>query len=130
MSSVNWCTHSTDSSRTFHTSASPPPGRSTRWISASAGSASNQWNAWAAVTTSIERSASGMASAVPSRISASGHTTASLRRMAWTGSTATTVAPLLSSPRVNLPVPAARSQAWVRGRSGSSSVSRSNTAWG
>ena len=27
-------------------SATPPPGRSTRWISRSASSASNQWNAW------------------------------------------------------------------------------------
>ena len=35
------------SSRAFQTSASPPPGRSTRWISRSASSASNQWNACA-----------------------------------------------------------------------------------
>ena len=51
------------SSRAFHTSATPPPGRSTRWISRSAASASNQWKAWPTVTAStyasVERDALG-----------------------------------------------------------------------
>ena len=59
-------THGTDSSRRFHTSATPPPSRRTRSISASAVSLSNQWNAWATMTASTEASGSGIASAVPS----------------------------------------------------------------
>ena len=49
-------THGTDRSRAFHTSADRPPGRSTRWNSASAAAASNQWNAWATVMASSDAS--------------------------------------------------------------------------
>ena len=42
------------STRRFHRSARRPPGRSTRWISASAAGPSNQWNAWATVTRSTD----------------------------------------------------------------------------
>ena len=46
--------HGSRSSREFQTSASRPPGRSTRAISGSALSWSNQWNACADVTTSAD----------------------------------------------------------------------------
>ena len=59
-------TQAVRSSRSFHRIASPPPGFSTRAISANAASASNQWKAWATVTTSTDASGSGIASAVPS----------------------------------------------------------------
>ena len=57
--------HGSRSSREFQTSASRPPGRSTRAISGSASSWSNQWNACAEVTTSADASGSGIASALP-----------------------------------------------------------------
>ena len=39
-------THGTRSSSSFHSIASPPPGRRTRAISSRARGTSNQWNAW------------------------------------------------------------------------------------
>ena len=65
-SSLSCATHGSRSSRVFQTSASRPPGRSTRAISRNAGPWSNQWNAWATATTSALASASGIASAPPS----------------------------------------------------------------
>ena len=52
-------TQATDSSREFQSSASRPPGRSTRAISGSARSRSNQWNAWPTATASTAASGSG-----------------------------------------------------------------------
>ena len=98
-----------ESSRRFQTSAIVPPGRSTRAISASAGSGSNQWNACPAVTASTLASSSGSASAVPATTSAADATLASTDRISASGSTAITRAPVSSSGRVSLPVPAARS---------------------
>ncbi len=49
---VSSATTGSDSSRSFHTRPSPPPGRSTRANSARAAGASNQWKAWATVTAS------------------------------------------------------------------------------
>ena len=54
-------------------SAIRPPGRRTRAISRSAGPWSNQWNAWAAVTTSALASGSGIASAPPSTATTAGY---------------------------------------------------------
>ena len=101
------------SSRSFHRIASPPWGFSTRAISWNAASASNQWNAWATVTTSTDASGSGIASAVPSTTWAVGTVARACSRMPSTGSTAVTVAPSSTRRRVSLPVPAARSQTVV-----------------
>ena len=71
--------HGSRSSREFQTSARRPPGRSTRAISGSASSWSNQWNACAETTTSAEPAGSGIASALPSSARTSGSTDASSR---------------------------------------------------
>ena len=92
--------------RRFHASASAPPGRSTRSISASAAGPSNQWKAWPTVTASALSSGSGIASAVPSSARAAGPMAA---RISATGSTAITSQPSAASGRVSLPLPAARS---------------------
>ena len=57
----NRFTSGSSSEASFHNAANPPPGRRTRSISARAVGASNQWNAWATVTTSTEASGSGIA---------------------------------------------------------------------
>src|SRR4051794_4376662 len=113
-------THETDSSRRFHTIASPPPDLSTRATSARAASASNQWKAWAAVTASTEASGNGMASAVPSSTSTPATEARSSSPISLTGSTATVSAPVGTKRAVNLPVPAARSSTFLPGPSPSS----------
>ena len=79
-----------ESSRRFQTSAIVPPGRSTRAISASAGSGSNQWKACPAATASTLASSSGSASAAPATTSAADATLASTDRISASGSTAIT----------------------------------------
>ncbi len=86
-----------------------PAGRSTRAISGSAIAWSNQWNAWAHVTTSVDPSGSGIASALPSSAPSPGSTASSSARISASGSTAVTRCPSATSPRVSLPVPAPRS---------------------
>jgi hypothetical protein len=115
------------SSHRFHTSASTPPGTSTRWISPNAASFANQWNACATVTASTLAVGSGIACAVPSWSSAAGTCSASSPRISADGSTATTRAPVETSSRVSLPVPAARSSTVAPARSPSRDV-RSSTA--
>ncbi len=78
IASVNSRTYGWLSSRTFQTSATRPPGRSTRAISTSAGPWSNQWNACATVTTSALSAGSGIASAPPSTRGRLGHRRAEL----------------------------------------------------
>ena len=78
-----------DSSRSFQTSASHPPGRSTRAISARAVSGSNQWKAWAATTASTAPSARGTCSAVAPTIGTPGTTRVKTSRMDGEGSAAT-----------------------------------------
>ena len=107
--SVNSATHCSASSRAFQTSASRPPGRSTRAISGSAGPWSNQWNACAHVTTSAEPSGSGIDSALPITASASGTAARSCASISASGSTAVTRCPRATSERVSFPVPAPRS---------------------
>ena len=121
---------STDSSFTFQMSPSRPPGRRTRWISASAASPSNQWNACPTVTASTERSGNGIASAVPATASTSGSDDESAARIASTGSTATTNAPVGTRRRVSFPVPAARSSTRLPSSSPSSATSRSIASGG
>src|SRR5436305_1482955 len=113
--------------RRLKTTASTPPGRSTRWISGNARDPSNQWNAWAAVRASAAPSAKGIDSAVPSTTSMPGTRPTSSSRMPATGSTAMTVAPVRTSRRVSLPVPAARSTT-VRPARRSSCSARKPTA--
>src|SRR5258706_14437841 len=52
--------------RSFHMSATPPPGASRRRISRRAPTGSNQWKAWAAITRSAEAFGRFVASAEPS----------------------------------------------------------------
>ena len=130
MTSLRRATHGTDASREFHTRASPPPGRSTRPISLSASAARNQWKACATVTQSTDASANGSASAVPSRTSTPGTTSTSFARMASTGSTAMILAPVGTSSRVSLPVPAARSTTVDAGPMPSSRTTKLTTAGG
>src|SRR5437773_2706431 len=63
--SASLATQPTRSSSTFHSPASTPPGRSTRAISGSARSMSNQCMAWPARTASRLASGSGIPSALP-----------------------------------------------------------------
>ena len=60
MMRLNSAITGSDSSRSFQMSASMPPGRSTRAISASATGASNQWKAWATVTRSKAAAVAGV----------------------------------------------------------------------
>ncbi len=107
--SVSSATQPCESSRVFQTRAIRPPGRSTRTISESATSWSNQWNACAHVTTSAEPSASGMDSALPRTAVAPGTACRSSASISSSGSTAVTRWPSATSERVSLPVPAPRS---------------------
>jgi len=107
-----------------------PCGRRTRWISASARSPSNQWNACPTVTASAEPSGSGIDSAVPSSARMPGMEAASLARMAATGSTATRVAPYAASILVSFPVPAPRSTTTVPGATPSASASQATAGTG
>ena len=102
---VSLATQSTDSSRTFHTRPSRPPGLSTRANSSSVARLLNQWKACAQTMAPSEPLPKPVASAVPActRRRSCG---AMRARMASTGSTATTLAPVASSKGVNLPVPA------------------------
>ena len=109
IASLSSVTQASLSSRTFQTSATRPPGRSTRAISRSAGPWSNQWNACAAVTTSTLSAASGIASAPPSTAVASGTPRAGASSISGSGSTAVTRCPSATRDRVSLPVPAPRS---------------------
>src|SRR5919199_272306 len=101
MSSVKRAISGSDWSRQFQTRPSRPPGRRTRWISASARSPSNQWNAWATVTASTAPSGSGISSAVPASARTPGSDASSALRIASTGSPATTLAPAATSSRVS-----------------------------
>ena len=92
--------------------------------------ASNQWNAWATVTASTDESSSGIASAVPASTATSGSTIASWARMPGTGSTATISAPVPTSIRVSLPVPAARSHTRRPGPIPTSAANRSIASGG
>ena len=85
---------------------------------------SNQWNACPTTTASIEWFSAGIASAVPSRISACGTAAASLAAISGIGSTATRFAPNGTSSRVSLPVPAARSRTALPGP-----IPSSRTMW-
>src|SRR3954454_76033 len=106
----------------------PPSDSTTRWISDRAGARSNQWKACATTTPATEPLASGRASAVPSRISASGTAAARWRRIPSTGSTATTEAPDGTRSRVSFPVPAPRSSTRRPSRSPRKSTIAA-TAW-
>ncbi len=86
-----------------------PGGRSTRAISSSAGSRSNQWKAEPATTASTLRSASGRSSARPSIAFAAGSVAVRIARISGSGSSAVTEWPAASSAAVSLPVPAPRS---------------------
>src|SRR5690349_2498653 len=114
----------------FHRRPRPPPGRSTRWISASAASASNQWNAAATKTGSTLPPASGISSALPGRTSASGSRSESTRRISAIGSTAITRPASGTSAAVSLPVPAARSSTVDAGMTPSSPASQASASGG
>ena len=103
-------THGMRSSRLFHTSATWPPGLSTRAISGSAASWSNQWKACATTTTSTERSLAGISSAVATLALTSGTRWRSTSSIASSGSVAKTAWPWSTSSRVSLPVPAPSSR--------------------
>ena len=103
-------THGMRSSRLFHTRATWPPGLSTRAISGSAASWSNQWKACATTTTSTERSLAGISSAVATFALTSGTRWRSTSSIASSGSVAKTAWPWSTSSRVSLPVPAASSR--------------------
>ena len=116
------------SSSTFHSLASTPPGRSTRAISGSARSMSNQCMAWAASTASTLASGSGISSALPGTERTSGIARRSSASICGSGSTAVTSVPRPASVVVSLPVPAPmsatrtgwRSRVGWRSRAGSS----------
>ena len=104
----------------FQNIARHPPGRSTRASSGSARGQSNQWKDSPQKTPSTLESASGIASAVPSRTSASAGMNA---RMPARGSIAITGSKYPSRRPVNLPVPAPRSTtAATRGRPAASTA--------
>ena len=79
-------TQSDDRSRAFQISPTRPRRRSTRANSPKARSASNQWNAWATVTASRERSAIGSASATAATTGTPGTAATNRRRIPSTGS--------------------------------------------
>ena len=89
-----------------------------------------KWNACPTVTASTEPSSSGIRSAVPARIVTPATRRSSSARISGTGSTATTVAPLVASRRVSLPVPAARSSTVRPGRRSKRSTIRAIAAAG
>src|SRR2546427_375285 len=86
--SANRLTQGTASSRRFQTRPKRPSGSSTRWISARASGARNQWNAWPAVTACTLRSLKGMASATPATTAADGTLLTSCCHIPARGSTA------------------------------------------
>ena len=120
--SASPATQPTRSSSTFHSPASTPPGLSTRAISGSARSMSNQCMAWPASTASRLASGSGIASALPGTERTAGIARRNSASICGSGSTAVTSAPRPASVAVSLPVPAPRSATrtgW-RSRTGSS----------
>ena len=111
MTSFHVLTHGVRSSRSLKRIATDPPGASTRWISDIASSNRNQWNACATVTRSTDASSSGMLSATPSSTVDAGQRGCQLRAHAGHRlDRDRRSAPASTSSRVNLPVPAARSQ--------------------
>ena len=104
-------TQSSPRSRLVQSTPSRPPSASTRAISGTACSGSNQCHACDTSTASAQPSGSGMASAWPSSTRTPGDRAASTRRIRSSGSTAATCPARPSSARVNRPVPAARSTA-------------------
>src|SRR4029077_18898274 len=69
---VSSATQPIESSRMFQSRPNTPPGRSTRAISSSAASLSNQWKAWPTSTASTLSSSSGICSAAPACTGTSG----------------------------------------------------------
>jgi len=120
--SASPATQPTRSSSTFHSPARTPPGLSTRAISGSARSMSNQCIACAASTASRLASGSGISSALPGTERTAGIARRNSASICGSGSTAVTSAPRLSSVAVSLPVPAPRSptRTGCRSRTGSS----------
>ena len=116
------------SGRRFQTSASAPPGRRTRWISASAAGPSNQWKAWPTVTASAlvvgQRDRLGRA------VERAGRGGTDRARISATGSTAITSQPSAASGRVSLPLPAARSTTVRPARRSSSRASQAIASGG
>ncbi|HTD33264.1 MAG TPA: class I SAM-dependent methyltransferase, partial [Candidatus Elarobacter sp.] len=109
--------------------AARPPGRRMRTISSSAARASNQWNAWNAVTRSTLASPSPVCSAFAAIHSTRGCGSAA-SRIAWFGSIASTCAPRSASRREEIPVPAPRSATTTSAGSPSPSSSASIAAGG
>ena len=103
-------THGIFSLRRFQTRERWPPGRSTRAISGSACSRSNQWKDWAATTTSTERSGTGSSSAEACVDRVSGRLRRRMSSISWAGSVAWTSWPRATSCSVSLPVPAPTSR--------------------
>ncbi len=99
-------THSSSSTRRFHSRASRPPGASTLATSGTARSGSTQCQAWATITRSTLPSASGICSPVPARTGTPGTARRNCSRMPADGSTAITSRPRSRSWRVSFPVPA------------------------
>ncbi len=101
--------NSSDSSRSYHISATQPSGLRMRWNSRSAVPASNQWNAWAATTHSATASGRPVASAAPSRYRGGGPAgqgvASARRRIAEFGSTPITERPRSANSREAMPVP-------------------------
>jgi hypothetical protein len=85
----------------------------------------NQWNACPTVTASANPSANGIDSAKPDTASV-----AMCARISSTGSTAITRAPVGTSARVSLPVPAARSTTTLPAAIASRSTSQETAAAG
>jgi hypothetical protein len=123
-------TQPTRSSSTFHSPTRTPPGASTRAISGSARSRSNQCMAWPARTTSLLASASGSRSALPRAERTSGSARRSSASISGSGSTAVTSAPRRTSMAVSFPVPAPMSatRSGRRSRTGSSAHSAAVSA--
>jgi len=104
--SASPATQPTRSSSTFHSPARTPPGLSTRAISGSARSMSNQCIACAASTASRLASGSGISSALPGTERTAGIARRNSASICGSGSTAVTSAPRPASIVVSLPVPA------------------------
>src|SRR4029077_20853860 len=106
----------------------PPPGRTTRAISATAASPSNQWKASPTKTASAKSSGSGIRSAVPASTRMSAERPASTPRISSFGSTATTSANREARARVSFPEPAARSTTRESASRASTSAARSSAS--
>ena len=122
---VRAATQATLSSRTFQMRPSPPPGFSTRWISASAAGLANQWKAWAQTIASTAPSPAGSARRCPASPRSPGLRSSNCARIAATGSTAITAAPVALRCGRNFPVPAPRSSTVLPAPSARSSRSHS-----